>query len=427
MIFGGTMQTPKQSSPSLISLISYITAFLWAVTWVPAAHAVFMALPGNANTPCGVGGATDDPDAAGPLVGFGGFNWTFTPTVPPVPPESATIPPPPGAWTVSIFTTPGVAANSANLDITIKHLTGFPVCDFFRGTPHGPNANEIIFNPTMTRPAGVGGQVKAEAEEITHGAAHFDIGRFSASVVGLGVAAGPNGELGQVLVKGEHGGVPLGVVPSFRNPLNVRVNVTTTPDYRKPKAGGGFDIVKGPVVNEGQLAGNTKKDLNKLKTVPGQTLASYEITASGSPTTHTTLAFLGEVDGIFSELDLAAAIHLFVGLNEYLVPMLRNDSIPELFVAVDLVQWLSFPTPFQPFDVFDFVNGVSDSAPGFLVATSEITLGPAGYQSANLATGQFFAAGIIDGRVVPEPGTWLLLAAGLAALLGARRSQKNEG
>jgi hypothetical protein len=101
--------------------------------------------------------------------------------------------------------------------------------------------------------------------------------------------------------------------------------------------------------------------------------------------------------------------------------MLRNEST-DLFVAVDMVQWLSFQRSFvegQSYTVNSF--GMIDDLPGFLVGTSEITFGANGFETASpFSGGQVFVASVLDGQV-PEPGTLLLAIIGIAAAGFTRR------
>jgi hypothetical protein len=200
--------------------------------------------------------------------------------------------------------------------------------------------------------------------------------------------------------------------------------VTFTPDYRVP---GMANPVNGGNIMAPDLAPGrrTEVDLARQDPAPpaGGTLASYTVRASGSPTSETELAFLGSVDGLsgmFNELDLDAAALAFVGFDEYLVPMLHNELQP-LFVAVNLTQWLSNPTPFFGGENFDFVNGTSPDLPGILVSTTPITLDPdMGYVSAGAFTGEASVAGAIDGEVIgaPEPATFTLLGIGVVGCVG---------
>jgi hypothetical protein len=146
---------------------------------------------------------------------------------------------------------------------------------------------------------------------------------------------------------------------------------------------------------------------------------TVEVRLNTSDPTVTTLAFIGQLNEnpILTELDLSLLTEAFVGLNEFVVPSLSNANL-DLFVGVNLTDWLSFPTSFTFGDSFDFINGVSSDLPGILVGTSPIVLDPElGFVTANPFSGSASVVGVIDGRVVPGPGTGLLLGAGILSLL----------
>jgi hypothetical protein len=134
--------------------------------------------------------------------------------------------------------------------------------------------------------------------------------------------------------------------------------------------------------------------------------------------TESTLAFLAGSPGDLTEADLSLGTSFFVEDAEFLVPMLYDkDGIQNLFVAVDLTQWLSFFTPFSVGEEFTISGGVSPLLPGFLVSTTEIGFDPAiGFTTNNPATLTVVAGGTIDGRTVPFPSTAAMLTAGLAFL-----------
>ena len=346
------------------------------------------------------------------------FQWEVTP------PEVATVPPPgPPNWLAVIRTAEG--------SVTAGILHDNQICP---GT-NGAAAEAIALS--VDNPVPVDGfRSRTAAAQVGHGKA-VDIGILRTNVTRT------NGAIASasVAVAGLHRGVDqVAVKPSFHNDLATPEDISIQPDYRlnDPR----HTIVKLSPTNPPEKGGELKAkvqghgdlDSSRLPNTihtgrPGDlddetgttffgTLASYDMLVSGSPMTDTTLAFLGLVDGEFSELDLAAAIELFIGFNEFFVPSLRPVADPSLplYVGVDLTQWLGAEAVFSPLDIFNLTNGMSDALPGILVSTSPITLGLNGYETANPFSGQVFAAGRIDGRdvAVPEPATLVLVLIGLA-------------
>jgi len=233
-------------------------------------------------------------------------------------------------------------------------------------------------------------------------------------------------------------------------------NLTITPDYRKYKSDengqlvlddqgrpvvddevpyiDGDDITPTKNVTNGTLAPGqrTAAVLPRVPRINGEQkplaeekfyrLASYKISGSGSGLTDTHLAFLGDVDDVLHEMDLGNAANFLAGQEEFFAPYLRaTDEITDLFVAIDLTQWLISGADFTPGQVFDFDNGLCEDLPGVLVATTPISfVSGVGYvitagdseSDEGGYSGQAFAAGIIDGQQVPEPSTIFLLGGG---------------
>lgn len=298
-------------------------------------------------------------------------------------------------------------------DLTLKwvHFTPPP------GPPHageGPNPAqskpdfpETYYSLTlegMQRPAaGFVGQAKVSQK--SHGPhKHFDVVRLQAYLPP--VAAGN----GKILAKGEHVGGKLatwsyhaltaGEIQVKSGGKRVSRTAVSPADPRNPYGG---DLPEGATDYQVIFAGQG---------------ASLPV----DPITDTTLAFLGEVDGSPGQLDLAAAIQLFGGSEFVQAPMFLDVAQErDLYVAVDLTQWLSFPTPYVLGDAYSFVDGGSELFPGIQISTSPFTYDSAmGFQSDGLATGEFEIVGTVDGDYVPEPTTLFLLSVCLVALSGRR-------
>ncbi len=183
----------------------------------------------------------------------------------------------------------------------------------------------------------------------------------------------------------------------------------------------------------------TAQDVDKKKKFEGVIPRSgtfvptaYGIGFTDPGTVDTLLGFVSGTEGDFSLADLELAVDFFKGSDEFIVPTLFNAS-EDLFVAVDLTQWLTFPTSFVDGQTFEFIDGRSDQLPGFLLArantdgTSPIVFDPtAGFSVADdlRFSGLVNVIGTIDGQeAVPGPATLALIACGFA-MVGLCRRRK---
>lgn len=307
-----------------------------------------------------------------------------------------------------------IAAGKVNLSVTLRHFIGMPQCD----PGHGVNANGQTFNFVVAPPAAGKVSVTSKAALIDHGA-HADIFRTTVTAVGP-VAANP--AKGAITAAGEHT-KGVGLQASIENTGTTTLkNVTVTPSYFNPATGLTTDGT--PIKRKDLKPGDSDKvDLPKSgKLAP----TDYTVSANGSPTTMTTIAFLGTSNGTPAELPLGDFAQLFMGTSDLLVPMLRaSDDLTDLFVGVDLTQWLGDPQTFTAGETFSFINGVSDALPGVMVGTSAISFDATSgdFVSANPYNGNGFVAATIDGSVIPEPSS-LALILGSLTLLGTMRLRR---
>ena len=287
-----------------------------------------------------------------------------------------------------------------NLTATIQHIKG-------RDGGIGPLFTYTF--PPLQQPLN-GILVKASVSQKDHGPMDADITRTTVRLPAVG-GGGPQAE---VVLSGTHIRKGNQFQASFHNKTNRPLTVFIKPSYRTQDNTIVFGDELGPIVvdsnDSGKIPLPERPDLGEL--------SDYSIRASGSGITETTLAFIGEVDGVLTELDLSAATSLFVGSDPFLVPSLNNQTL-DLFVAVDLVQWLS-NNPFTPEigDTFDVANGVSSLLPGFLFSTSEISFAPFNGQVS-------FNGLVIDGQVV-VPETTSTLSLLFLGTLGAASTLKRK-
>ena len=348
---------------------------------------------------------TDNPDAFRAL-----FQWTF-----PGAAADAAGPfvGPKNNWTVVSLDSPAPAGGPPTIrDFTVvaQHDPGAQPAD----AGHGPNARRGTMSlPNIARPS-VGQPTRAAATRVEHDA-HADYFATVVTVPGAGNLT--------VDIRGEHQGAPKAFVGSFKNFSAVNLTVTIIPSYRNADGSvkQGQPIGPFPVSAGGSLNRPIDPDPET-----GNAPTNYTVRAFGSAGSETTLAFLGTVDGIpgVTELELAPMTNLFLGDREFLVPMLRDvHALQDLFVFVDLLQWLAAGALFTPLDEFDIVNGMSDLLPGFFVSNSPILLGTDGIPTGDAFTGRAVALGGIDGSA-PEPGVLLLVLTGASVALCRSRGRR---
>ena len=199
---------------------------------------------------------------------------------------------------------------------------------------------------------------------------------------------------GRITVQGSYPTDPPAVIPGWNNK-----KLKNSDDYKKARKGG--KVPNSPPPNNQN---------------PTDYTITYEI---GDPySTQMKMSFLVESAGSLAEGDLALWTEHFTENTEFLVPMLFDaDETLNLFVAVDLTQWLSFPTSYNIGDQLTITNGTSTLLPGFLFGTAPPLLGPNGYESSALFTGDAIILAEADG--IPEPSTIVLF--GLSGLVLLRR------
>ena len=379
----GSLQTGRALLQSICHSPSLVCLFILAVGSSPA-QANFIPLAGGSDTTCRYDKQ---------------FNWDWPPPVPPADNLATGI-----NWSVNLAGGANAIANSRNLTTTIRHTPG--VCHSGEGP--GPL---FTFGPiTATRPAGLTVRFDGEAQQQTH-AGHIDVARAGVTTLGVGFPAGPEA---RVFVRAEHHGTPpigFRLIASFRHP-GITPNpftVNVTPSYRRPN---GTIDTSAPAVgptNGNPITPGQRDTFNLPRTRGGNVLSNFTITGTGSGSTATTLAFLGLVDGTFSEMDMDIATLLFVDTKEFVVPYFF-DSLIDLHVGIDLAEWFLDPPDYNFGDSVMFTNGINPNFHGVTIGTSEIYFDSNnGFVTDNPLTDNVLITAGIDGQVVPEtPVIWLL-------------------
>lgn len=333
-------------------------------------------------------------------------------------------------WKINLSATPATLdgmnrPKSKDLTVELQHLrrrhTDKDAAGAFRENQKSENLSLEI---TVTRPdpgektRDVSGAFKAEHPTIP---GHIEM--YKLVVRNTPLNAGPL----FLSVSGEHFGEDVPFNWSYTNTskkkgtLNVRGSY---PSGEKPATGGGLDAQGDRMLNPGQGSrGTIEKGSFKDKDgkVKKEDPTDYGLKFTFNPSTDTLLQFIGGSAGSYEKLELGAATRLFVGTDDFIVPMLSHADI-DLFVGVDLVRWLTSPVVFAPDDIFSIVGGTSDLLPGFLIGRSPVSFDPVlGLVTASPFTGDSTVAGIIDGNAVPAPSTIALLLLGLGAAEACRR------
>jgi hypothetical protein len=138
--------------------------------------------------------------------------------------------------------------------------------------------------------------------------------------------------------------------------------------------------------------------------------------------------FIPMGDFLFDAVGVNVPVHLPDFIADTNGDGVRGSDGDELFVAVDVAQYLSAPPPFafrtSPFGaLFDIVAGVSPELPGYLFSTAAIPFDASsgfGLPAADALTGVVEIIGEHELAAIPEPYTFGICAAGLLALLMRR-------
>jgi hypothetical protein len=316
----------------------------------------------------------------GMVAGAEGSAW-FAPVPPPPPPA-----PPPPVWAPTPGTTHGNAGG-----VGPGQPNAAPITNWFinpssgaaagaiktlaidlqhRVAPHAgdvaPNPlTPVQINPAATVTPGVA-SAHAGIFQLQHPAAHKDV--YAWRVV---TPAGPGAAT--LDVRAQHQSKAFSPAWSFTpySAIGLEGRLTVIGSYSDGSTHTFYDNAKvkwkpGEPGNPPQwVSGPRDGSLARKGKTPTDVTIRWE---KGDPvSTETTLAFVEGTPGTYQHADLGAFTHLFFGLDEYLVPALFDpNELIDLYVGVDLAQWLSFGDPFSPGDLIDIVDGYSDLLPGMV-------------------------------------------------------------
>lgn len=315
-------------------------------------------------------------------------------------------------WRIELESAAAGGGNE-NLELRVRHLDGphplFAGDDIDIDPSPMPPGFYVLNQMGLSRPP-VGGLNKQttlrQFEHPTNRMPHFDTIGLTTSI--------PNAGMVDVLNRGVHTRTKKGVA-SFLPILTGEKNITV-------KFRNGEEQKRAENQSVSPSDGNIITSLSD----PGETRipTSYEVEFTDFITTTTvSLAFPGAINEIPGRIDLDAGFQFFETFDiEIIAPLLLDfDGTDDLFIGVDLGQWLDFQTSFNAFDEFEVVEGTSEALPGYIFSTSPLIDGPNGeFLAANpqdLWTGTGFVGARINGgsETVPEPSSilGLLILGGL--------------
>jgi hypothetical protein len=135
---------------------------------------------------------------------------------------------------------------------------------------------------------------------------------------------------------------------------------------------------------------------------------------------------LGFISGLSDSLFLENYADSIQRVGEFIAPLLfSQDGLTDIFIGIDLNQWINSEAEFEIGQTFDFIDGFSSELPGVIAGFSEILFSPSeGFFTENPATIQLVATAKADGKTVPEPTSTLSLLA--LGTLGAASTLKRK-
>lgn len=186
---------------------------------------------------------------------------------------------------------------------------------------------------------------------------------------------------------------------------------------------GGSEKIHNVVLNCGDTIDKFKKEFFPVGTIyDGHKITDlmifFEKKEGSGNTSSTETGFVVSEDlSTFKLAGYQDSLQALLGENVFSgLPSLYNDAT-NLFIGVNLNEWISHASSFNIGDTFEIINGASSSLPGFIVGVSPIEFSSShGWTTANLYTGSAKVFAAIGVGVVPEPSSIILLLIGLASL-----------
>lgn len=274
-----------------------------------------------------------------------------------------------------------------------------------KATPGPCHVGEAAAGPhtvTLNVPSTVIPRTYRRVAQFDH-AGHFDIISLMAAIKAVPADA-------EVSAVGNHLGAKA-TTWSFNPVVPGTLTVSATFDAKpQEKLFGPEAVGTGPVLGANEDARRLPADAT-----------DWEYVFEASAATHMDLAFLGDVNGAPGKLSLTAAFQFFEALLGPIEAPLFHDDAQELFIFVDLAQWLFDQYSFGVLEEIVVNAGFNDLLPGFFFSTAPIDFSGGLPVFANPYSGPATHVAKVDGGTIGMPSTLALVMLALIPGLWLRR------
>lgn len=136
-------------------------------------------------------------------------------------------------------------------------------------------------------------------------------------------------------------------------------------------------------------------------------LSGYTTTVYGNKVTETLVGFTGLLNESPSLLPISPLIEYFVGPKEFFFPAFSSNT-NDLFIGIDLGDWLTADITVEPLQTFDFIDGLNEELPGVFVALTPVIPTSNGFTAVSPYTGSVISEGTLDGGITTPESSSLL-------------------
>jgi hypothetical protein len=295
----------------------------------------------------------------------------------------------PGNWTQDLADAAG-AAGTRVLTVQVRHdkrPPGHPAAEA------QPNAFMTMKFPGVTRPGGVKVTQVTKAAQTKHNR-HWDTAYTTLNVLGVGFPAGnPNAT---IITEGKHTD-DRPAISMIQHQWYYYFGLLMQPLFRD-EAG---NIVAGEYFGSRPILPDELVYERLSMEFSGMPLTGFSILAQGATLSTTTLAYTGQVEDQSSQLNFGLGTLLFTANGAHPVPFFYVEE-NDLYVAVDLTQYMGARPPFEVGQEFSFEEGICEDLPGVLVSYVPISFDPSnGFFSEMPYAGSLRVEGIVGGKLMP--------------------------